>query len=459
MSHSRILLYALAGPLAFHGRAPAQSPTGPVQEPVITVDGVPFETWGDYLSSSLFQARGLRCAFPDSRDVAPGFNFVPSDCGFTHTNPAAEYAPTFTYDIPVVVHVIMSTGGQGNITDAKVQSQIDILNEDFLALTGTNGSMGTNAQIQFHLATEDPAGNPTNGITRSTNNTWFNDGGSYWNTLAWDPHRYLNIYTNQASGALGYVPGLPQSGLVGQANDRVVCLWSAFGRNAPIGPPYNQGRTATHEVGHYLGLWHTFSGGCVSTSNCYDNGDFICDTNPESSPTFGCPGSRVTCGLPAPFDNYMDYSDDLCMELFTGEQTLRMRCTLQHWRPNLATVVNNVTAVASIRNGTGVNPSNYFPVNTPRIGMNWEALVFGPPPYISVIIPTLNGPTSGTILSSGELLVQPPFLPYFVSTGSHSIPIPSEVGLLGRQYSTQGATLVSGALTLLNAVDLTFGNQ
>ena len=427
--------------------------------PVIEVGGIPFATWGEYLTSDVFRSRGLRCAIPDRITRTPDtLAEMPSDCSYFSTNPASQYAPTYVFNIPVVVHVIMNTSGQGNITNAKVQSQIDILNEDFLAIAGTNGAPGTDTLIQFHLATEDPNGNPTNGITRTTNNSWFNDSGSYWNTLAWDTNRYLNIYTNQASGALGYVPDLPQGGIVGQNRDRVVVLWSSFGRNAPIGPPYNQGRTTTHEVGHYFGLEHTFSGGCASAGNCYNNGDLICDTNPEGSPAFGCPNSS-SCGSSDPTDNYMDYSDDLCMEKFTPEQTRRMRCTIEFWRPDLADTIVPVPALATIRNGSGSNPATYFPINTPLIGQNWEALIFGGSPLISIIIPTLNGPTSGTFIASGELLVNPPFLPFFISNGSHSIAIPGDPVLLGRQYSTQGATLVSGTLSLLNAVELTFGNQ
>jgi hypothetical protein len=178
------------------------------------------------------------------------------------------------------------------------------------------------------------------------NNTWFADGGSYWNTLAWDPTRYINIYSNNASGNLGYVPFLPADGggsLVGTAQDRVVVLWDTIGRNSPFGPPYDQGRTVAHEVGHYLGLEHTFTGSCaVPTSPaCYSNGDLICDTPPQSSQTFGCPVGATSCsGALNPIRNYMNYTDDTCMEEFTPEQVNRMRCTLVNYRTDLFQVVN-----------------------------------------------------------------------------------------------------------------------
>ena len=311
------------------------NPVEIVSDSEIIIDGVTYASWDEVAQSGFFQSVGTRCAaHPSGHDI--DLRGSGADCNFTRTLVEDQYEPDQgLLRIPVVVHVIQQTNGTGALSDERVTSQIDILNEDFLAIAGSFGDMGDDAQIEFFLATEDPQGNPTTGITRSTNNTWFNDSGSYWNTLAWDTSRYLNIYTNSASGALGYVPDLPQGGIVGSNSDRVVVLYSTFGRNAPFSP-FNLGRTGTHEVGHYLGLYHTFNGGCQSASSCSTNGDRICDTNPESSPTFGCPGSRSSCGTIAPSDNYMDYSDDFCMRRFTPNQINRMRCTLEHFRPNLA---------------------------------------------------------------------------------------------------------------------------
>lgn len=306
-----------------------------IDDNTIIADGVTYNSWNELADAGYFDTEDTHCLSRPSEIPGPARGSG-NDCSFSNTNTEAQYDPSNgLFQIPVVVHVIQNNSGTGFISESRVQSQIDILNEDFQAIAGTNGANGTDTQFEFFLATEDPDGNPTNGITYSTNNTWFNDGGSYWNSLAWDTNRYLNIYTNSASGALGYVPDLPQGGIAGSNADRVVVLYSSFGRNAPL-VPFHLGRTTTHEVGHYLGLYHTFNGGCASTAGCSNNGDRICDTNPENSPTFGCPGSRTSCGLQAPKDNYMDYSDDICMEKFTPDQANRMRCTLEHYRPNLA---------------------------------------------------------------------------------------------------------------------------
>ena len=260
----------------------------------IEFQGRKFDSWKSFHRADLFSLDD-KCGTPvPGEDGQPPIGHLrgldPGDCAYTSTTINPIYGPDVdTYSIQVVVHVIRNDSGtQGDISPEMVESGIRILNEDFNALAGTPGEPGTFANLEFVLADEDPDGNPTNGITYSNNTTWFNDGGSYWNSLAWDPNRYLNIYTTTASGALGYVSGFPsEPGFPGSQEDRVVVLWESYGDDAPYGPPYDQGRTLTHEVGHYLGLFHTFQGGCGSGS-CYTSSDLICDTNSESGPNFSC---------------------------------------------------------------------------------------------------------------------------------------------------------------------------
>lgn len=325
--------------------ASAQSIERPWQhdDGTVTFKKTTYPSWKAFHASPDFDPIG-RCDAPDPSlegPVLPGRplhlrGLDPTDCDFSSTNINPLYDPSVeTYQIRVVVHVIAnSSGTQGVISDEQVRSGIRILNEDFNAIAGTNGEPGTFANIEFVLADTDPDGNPTDGITNSNNDTWFNDGGSYWESLNWDPTRYMNVYTTTAGGALGYVSGFPsEAGFPGSTQDRVVVLWESYGEDAPYGPPFDQGRTLTHEVGHYLGLFHTFQGGCDS-GGCYTSSDLICDTNPESGPNFGC-GPSSTCGSVDPTDNYMDYSDDLCMNKFTPEQVNRMRCSLLNYRTDI----------------------------------------------------------------------------------------------------------------------------
>ena len=190
--------------------------------------GQTYDSWREYFASREREGDfSHRCSVPeydiDAWRNMEGF-LPPTDCSMSNTNPASEYDPSVTlYRVQCVVHVIRnSSGSQGNISEAMVESGIRILNEDFKAMAGTNGANGTDCQIEFYLAESDPSGNATNGITYSSNTNWYNDSGNYYNSLAWDPDRYLNIYTNTASGALGYVPWLPQEGSVGSDADRVV---------------------------------------------------------------------------------------------------------------------------------------------------------------------------------------------------------------------------------------------
>jgi Pregnancy-associated plasma protein-A len=417
----------------------------------------------------VFEAQSLipgtsmyRCGTPTQAVANPA---DAPDCGFNLTNPG-PWAPTTVVRIPVVVHVISNTSGTGNISDTIVQSQITVLNEDYRAMAGTPGAAGFDTKIEFFLATTDPMGNPTNGITRSTNNTWFNDTGSYWTSLAWDTSRYLNIYTNSAGGGgiLGYVPALPSSGSspIGTTADRVVCLYSAFGRPGSIGAPYNLGRTMSHEIGHYLGLFHTFQDGCGSA--CNSTGDRICDTNPEASARFGCTPSATSCGSLDPVRNYMDYSDDGCFTNFTADQAARMNCTLANYRPNLAQPSGPI-ASATVRNGPG--DLNVYTSTAPVMGhfMNGQAQVSGLGFGLGAVF-AFPGPASiplppYTVLVdiNQPQLFQTAFVaPVFGIAMLWSTPIPTDPVFSGFAFSTQCLLLDASSYALTNAVDMVIGS-
>ena len=331
-------------------------PRGRDQGPVV-VDGRVFGSRALYLNSHYFYTSGKRCGLASHEEWlknARANGLLPEPrAAFTKMEKA--FGPGDVLQIPVVVHIITASDGTtGDLTNSIVQSQIDILNEDFRALPGTNGANGTDTMIQFVLADTDPVGGPSSGITRTANDNWFadNDEIGFKTALRWDPNAYLNLYTNN-TGALGYAY-LP-AGSAGQIWDGVVITYSAFGRNSPF-PPYDQGRTATHEIGHYLGLHHVFDPwadpaepnppdeGCPSgVPDCYsDDGDLICDTNPEAYETYGCPVGQQTCGSLDNIRNYLDYTNDTCMWEFTPEQTDRMRDQIATYRSSLVTVASDV---------------------------------------------------------------------------------------------------------------------
>ncbi|HUS65469.1 MAG TPA: pre-peptidase C-terminal domain-containing protein [Kofleriaceae bacterium] len=305
----------------------------------VEVGTMRFDVVEDFQASPEFRDVGRRCASEDERTTAM---IDPSDCSMSFTKIQPEYVPGSVLTIPVVFHVIQKTDGTGAISEDLLRSQIDILNEDFLALSGTPGAGGRPGAIRFALATVDPDGNPTEGIEVVTNDSWFRDPGPgapspMKNALAWDPERYFNLYTNDASGALGYATFPSQN--AGSTSDGVVLLWTSVGRDAPQGGIYNQGRTATHEVGHYLGLFHTFQGGCGSSSSPYSSGDLVADTVAHSQPDFDCVAAASSCGGgQLPIKNFMDYTPDTCMTGFSTEQVNRMRCSMMQYRSELYSI-------------------------------------------------------------------------------------------------------------------------
>jgi hypothetical protein len=219
----------------------------------------------------------------------------------------------FAATVPVYFHVINKGPAlaDGNVPDSQIQAQIDVINRTF-----AGGRGGANTGFRFMLA----------GTDRTTNEEWFEMSTSRAERDAKQAlHRggmnALNIYSNSGAGFLGWsyfpkdVRGKPYI-------DGIVI---AFG-SMPGGDieDFNLGFTATHEAGHWLGLFHTFQNGCSTT------GDRIDDTPAERFPTSGCPEGQDTCTAPGvdPIHNYMDYSDDPCYEEFTAGQAKRMA---QQW--------------------------------------------------------------------------------------------------------------------------------
>ncbi|MDQ3283226.1 MAG: zinc metalloprotease, partial [Acidobacteriota bacterium] len=212
--------------------------------------------------------------------------------------------------VMVYFHVI-TNGSTGNVTDTQLSNQIRVLNDSYSGITG-----GANTKFRFQIAATD----------RTSNATWF--GAAYGSTAETQMKNALrkggagdlNIYFNQpSSGELGWAT-FPSSYSSKPLMDGVVCDW----RTVPGGSmsPYNEGDTATHEVGHWVGLYHTFQGGCQK------NNDYVDDTPAERSSTWGCPTGQDSCtgklypGLD-PIENFMDYSDDFCMYKFTTGQANR----------------------------------------------------------------------------------------------------------------------------------------
>ncbi|MGD2089856.1 MAG: M43 family zinc metalloprotease [Candidatus Aminicenantes bacterium] len=244
------------------------------------------------------------------------------DCTMSRTIIRNEYWPAQTYTIPVVFHIIHRSNGTGNISDQRIRDQVSVLNQDYGAIAGSAGERGYNTKIQFKLA----------GITRTANDNWFNDRDErgFKQSLGWDQNRYLNVYVNSAGGYLGYAY-LPQED-AGDIYDGVVVLYEAVGGRYNGFDVYDQGRTLVHEVGHYLGLLHTFEGyGCFDG---YSSGDLIADTHSESDEHYDC-RQTSTCGTPDDIHNYMNYTSDSCMYEFTPEQANRLVCSLVNYRPQL----------------------------------------------------------------------------------------------------------------------------
>src|SRR5690554_3433919 len=325
-----------------------------------------------------------RCFSPEYIDYqegkTPGFK-AHVDEQFTIAKSGVVSKTNETYTIPVVVHIVHNTPQQ-NIHDSVVYNQIMTLNEDFQRKNADTVNLRSDfdfvvggSNIEFRLAAIDPDGNPTSGITRTSTTTesFMDFFGMMTGDMSsmeavkndttggidpWDQSRYLNIWvcnmaiTGFGPMVLGYAT--PPSGLTnwppgstGGMKDGVVIQFEAFGSNNPndlgLGTEV-RGRTATHEIGHYLGLRHIWGDG-----DCTQQ-DGIDDTPNATDKSEGCPLSANTCvddiqglDLPDMVENYMDYSNETCQNTFTKGQAELMRSVLENQRKDL--IHNNPASV------------------------------------------------------------------------------------------------------------------
>ncbi|MGB9149545.1 MAG: zinc metalloprotease [Burkholderiales bacterium] len=277
-----------------------------------------------YANKKEFIDSGARCSTRHVSDAEKAqHDKMLSD--FRQANPGSADRAIGSVSIPVYVHVISAniTVAGGNIPDSMITQQISVLNAAYGGGTGGIGSPFT-----FRLA----------GTTRTVNTSWYTmTPNSTAETQAKNALRTggpgtLNIYlANIGQGLLGWAT-FPTDYAANPKRDGVVVLTASLPGGSAT--PYNLGDTATHEIGHWLGLYHTFQGGCT---NANDN---VNDTPAERSAAYGCPTGRDSCsarkypGLD-PITNFMDYTDDACMYVFSGGQVSRMDTLHQQYRSTL----------------------------------------------------------------------------------------------------------------------------
>ena len=305
------------------------------------------------------------------------------------------------YNIPVIFHIIHSGQAVGttyNISQAQVNSQINILNQDFRK-TNTDFSgtvtqsafvnVAADSEINFCAAKVGPTGSilAEPGIDRilASSKGWSNPG--YTDTYiqstikpnsSWDPSKYCNIWILEFSDGqtLGYAqfPTIPSGtnpvtdmvGFGSAANtDGVVFDYQYVGNVGSATYPYNKGRTATHEIGHWLGLWHI-------NGDTFCGNDYCSDTPAQSSLTIGCPSttggtSAAGCGTVSPnppgkmYQNYMDYSDDRCMTMFTAGQKARMQAVMATCPRRLSLATSTVCSIVGLNETVSSIEMNVYP--------------------------------------------------------------------------------------------------
>tara|TARA_B100001250_G_scaffold412727_1_gene444721 strand:+ start:149 stop:1993 length:1845 start_codon:yes stop_codon:yes gene_type:complete len=275
-----------------------------------------------------------------------------------------DYSLKSIITIPVVVHVVWNTNAE-NISDAQILSQMDVLNDDFRRTNADASNtpsvwqnIAADCEIDFCLATIAPNGSSTTGITRTqTSQSSFSIGSDNVKSSStggvdpWPQDDYLNIWVcDLGGGLLGYAT--PPSNWT-NPNDGVVIGYRYFGTTGVVQAPYNKGRTATHEVGHWLNLDHIWGDNNCGNDNCNDtpvqqSSNYSCPNFPSTS---NCTGNGSNGDM---FMNYMDYTNDACMNLFTADQKSRMISAINQYRSNL---LNH-----NLCNGS-TNPSSWDCIN------------------------------------------------------------------------------------------------
>lgn len=273
-----------------------------------------------FASQQSFVESGARCA---SKNFAPD-EIDEIDAKLKLDQNMAKAAGTFAGvtggTIPVYWHVINngSTAALGNISDAQIASQISVLNSAYASTGWSFNLVSTNRTTNASWYTATP------GSTAET---------QMKNALRMGSAQHLNIYSNNMGGGLLGWATFPSDYASKPKMDGVVILFSSLPGGSAA--PYNLGDTATHEIGHWMGLYHTFQGGCAK--NATTGGDQVADTPAEKSAAFGCPVGRNSCTAIAgsdPITNFMDYTDDSCMNTFSAGQDARMDSMYSTYRLN-----------------------------------------------------------------------------------------------------------------------------